>query len=462
MGGFHELLPKVKLLTLAVYFNGVPALCASFAVGVLVLTLQVTGVLVQRKKPERFLAAGVEYEEAHGVWCFPAGICTFFFVLLYWQVCRECVLQPLYVFVDKMCINQRDPVQKERGVHSLGGFLHKSDRMIMLCTPRYFSRMWCAFEVAAWLRLKDVSSIVFLPPSDAVFTGVFFSIVLLSHCGVYVGTHFPSVPISDCAKVAALLAPLPLAMSARPVMRDLLSMPELLRAHDVAQTKCFCCEQKHADPVTGSALLCDREMVYAAIDSWYGSGTPRSSLEMLADKSQSCTAAESRDGKTRFNEEVQTKLSEALQVMVARPVSYTSCLISASPSMWYFLDYVTAIVLDGPFDAFLTLKRAVRTLTISFLLWPLMRANIVAMAKCFRHRGANRCQELGRSFAVFGIGYLPIYVSYWVLVGVAMPSESIAIEVVLVVLLVVWLASLLYPGRLRATASPKAELDGTT
>ncbi|CAK0876254.1 unnamed protein product, partial [Prorocentrum cordatum] len=449
----------MKLLTLAVYFNGVSALCASFATCMLVFALQVAGVLAQRKKPEPCLTAGVEYEEVHGVWCFPAGVCAFFFVLLYWQVCRERVLPPAYAFVDKMCINQRDPREKERGVYSIGGFLQKSDFMLMLCTHRYFSRMWCTFEVAAWLRFKGVGSIVFLPPSDAVFTGVFFSIVLLTHFGVYVGTHFPGVPISACAKLIALCAPLPLVHSLRLVMRDLLSMPELLRTHDVAQTQCFCCQHKHVDPETGSALMCDREKVYDAIDCWYGSGAPRSSLEIFEAAGPSCTAAASRDGTARFNEDVQTKLAEALEVMVAQPVSYTSCLIAASPSMWYFLDQVTAIVLDGPYDAYLTFKRFLRILIISFILWPLVRANTVAMAKRFRHRGAGRCGELGRSFAAFGSGYLPIYACYWVLVSVASPSESMAIEVVLVVLLVVRIASLRYPLWFRLMASPKAELD---
>ncbi|CAK0889214.1 unnamed protein product [Prorocentrum cordatum] len=374
----------VKLLALAVHFNGVPALCASFAVSLLVFVLQVAGVLAQRQPPQVRITAGVEYEEVFGVWCFPAGICTFFFVLIYWQVCSECVLSPTFVFVDKMCISQWNPEEKERGVCSIGGFLQRSDQMLMLCTPRYFSRMWCAFEVAAWLRLRNVDSIIFLPPSDAVFTGLWFSLVLCAHGCIYIGTQFPGVPLAPFALLVVFCAPLPLTHSARLVMRELLSLPELLRAHDVAETQCFCCTHQHVDPVTGSALMCDRDIVYEAIDCWYGSDTPCPSHEkatVVRQSSHEASAAERSAGTAHFNEVVQTKLSDALEIMVARPVSYVSCLIAASPAIWWYLDQITAMVLDGPHDPYLTFKRSLRMFITCFLLWPLICTSVQAEAK---------------------------------------------------------------------------------
>jgi len=451
----------VKLLTLAVHFNGMPALFASCAVSVLAFVLQVAGALTQRAPPQDRLTAGVEHVETRGVWCFPAGLCTFFFVLVYWQVCREVVLPAIYLFVDKMCINQGDSEEKQRGVYSIGGFLQKSDVMLMLCTPRYFSRTWCAFEVAAWLRLKGVGSIIFLPPSDAVLTGIFFSIVLFTHCGIYLGCQFHGVPLGPVSNCLAFFAPLPLVHAARLAMRDLLSMPELLRAHDVAETSCFCCDHQHVHPVTGSALMCDRVVVYDAVSCWYGSDRPRSSQEMIASASQTLShemTAAIGSGIAVFNEEVQTQLSEALEVMVARPVSYATCLISSAPSMWYFLDGLTAIALDGLGDPHLTVKRSLRIFIIGFLLWPLARASVVAMARRFRHRGTDRCGEFWRLAAAFGTGYLPIYAGFLWLVLVASPRESLAFEAVLVALLGVWLAILLRPAQVTASPTPRREV----
>ncbi|CAK0834257.1 unnamed protein product [Prorocentrum cordatum] len=439
----------VKLLTLAVDFNGTPAFCTSLAVSVVVFALQVQGVLVQRMPPQVRTTAGVEFEEASGVWCFPAGCCTFFFVLLYWQVFRERVLSPICVFVDKACINQVDPEEKRRGVYSIGGFLQKSDRLLMLCTSRYFSRMWCAFEVAAWLQYKDVGSIIFLPPSETLFTSVFFSIVLLTHAGVYVGTQFPGVPVVPCALVVLFVFPLPLVHSARLAMRALMSMPEELRVHDVTQTQCFCCSHQHVDPTTRAALICDRELVYDAIDFWYGGGRPRRSYqEAVAETSgpsPDVSVATGRVGTARFNEDVQTKLSHALEIMVAKPASYTSCLLAAAPSLWRYLDQVTAIVVDGPHDPYLILKRSVRIVIVSFLLWPLMRASVAAGARRFWRRGASRCGELGRTVVAFGIGYLPLVVSYVFAVTVAEPNEGMVFEAVLIFLLAVRLAFLVRP-----------------
>jgi len=455
----------VKLLTLAVYFNGTPACCISLAVSVVVFVLQVKGVLVQRMPPQVRTTAGVEFEEASGVWCFPAGCCTFFFVLLYWQVFRERVLSPICVFVDKACINQVDPEEKRRGVYSIGGFLQKSDRLLMLCTSRYFSRMWCAFEVAAWLQYKDVGSIIFLPPSETLFTSVFFSIVLLTHAGVYVGTQFPGVPVVPCALVVLFVFPLPLVHSARLAMRTLMTMPEQLRSHDVAETECFCCSHQHVDPTTQSALVCDREIVYDAIDSWYGNGRPRTShQEAVAEMdgpSPTVSAALGRVGRARFNEEVQTKLSHALEIMIAKPVSYASCLLAAAPSLWWYLDQMTAIVVDGPYDAYLIFKRSLRIFIVSFLLWPLMRAGVVAGARRFCKRGASRVGELGRTAAAFGIGYLPLVVCYLFAVIVAEPAEHMVFEAVLIFVLVVRLAFLVRPARPRAKAVPEAERDMT-
>ncbi|CAK0809387.1 unnamed protein product [Prorocentrum cordatum] len=353
-----------------------------------------------------------------------------------------------------MCISQSDPEQKKRGVLSIGGFLRRSDLMLMLCTPRYFSRMWCAFEMAAWMRLKNVGSIIFLPPSHAKFTGLFFSIVLLTHFCIYIGTWLPRVPTIPLALLVANCAPLPLTYFARQVMRELLSMPDLLREHDVSKTQCFCCSHRHVDPATGFALLCDREIVYEAIDGWYGI-TPASSQQLAAEAGGSpcgVPAVASRVGKERFNEEVQTKLSEALEIMVAKPTSYRSWLIVASPSIWWYLDQITAMVVDGPHDPYLVFKRGLRIFIVCFLLWPLNCAQVLREAKRFRRRGTGRCGELGLTLAAFVCAQGPCTVCNFVLVAVAEPSQSAVFEAVLIVLISARLAVLLYPARLRAAA----------
>ena len=68
------------------------------------------------------------------------GYAALFFFLFFWQRVRDPFLGSPLVFLDKLCISQTDPVKKEQGILGLGGFLRVSQRLIVLWSPRYFSR----------------------------------------------------------------------------------------------------------------------------------------------------------------------------------------------------------------------------------------------------------------------------------------------------------------------------------
>ena len=50
-------------------------------------------------------------------------------------------------FYDAACVNQVDPVQRERGIYGIGGFLALSGQLWILWSPPYLSRLWC---VSGW------------------------------------------------------------------------------------------------------------------------------------------------------------------------------------------------------------------------------------------------------------------------------------------------------------------------
>merc|ERR1712190_307615 len=70
------------------------------------------------------------------------------------------------IFLDKVCISQADAHLKSAGIMSIGGFLKHSKRLLVLWDSSYNQRLWCIYELAAFLAMmqKDHSKeLVFLP-----------------------------------------------------------------------------------------------------------------------------------------------------------------------------------------------------------------------------------------------------------------------------------------------------------
>merc|ERR1712073_150843 len=58
------------------------------------------------------------------------------------------------VFFDKLCVHQADRKRKEAAISSFGAFIAKSDTVLRLWSPVYFTRLWCTLEVAALVSDK--------------------------------------------------------------------------------------------------------------------------------------------------------------------------------------------------------------------------------------------------------------------------------------------------------------------
>ena len=86
-------------------------------------------------------------------------------------------------FLDKCCINQTDPILKRRGIEALGVFLAKSDVLLILWSPDYFLRLWCAYEVAVYMSLDPDPSmsrrVVMIPLELVSFAALVFGLDLI-------------------------------------------------------------------------------------------------------------------------------------------------------------------------------------------------------------------------------------------------------------------------------------------
>lgn len=90
---------------------------------------------------------------------------------------------PCYTFLDKVCIHQTDPILKAQGIRSLGTFLERSRRMLVLWDDDYFERLWCTFELAAFIHYKGEGTgqnIRILPLWQGIFAISMYFVVFIS------------------------------------------------------------------------------------------------------------------------------------------------------------------------------------------------------------------------------------------------------------------------------------------
>eukprot|EP00929_Paragymnodinium_shiwhaense_P057289 TRINITY_DN28675_c0_g1_i1.p1 TRINITY_DN28675_c0_g1~~TRINITY_DN28675_c0_g1_i1.p1 ORF type:complete len:605 (+),score=33.18 TRINITY_DN28675_c0_g1_i1:131-1816(+) len=262
---------------------------------------------------------------------------VYYGVLMHWHSIRAILLQRTpAVFVDKLCINQGNEEQKQQGILGLAAFLKKSNRLVLLWSPRYFTRLWCTYEVATWFsQAKDASSIAFVPlkvPNLIVLmTGCCTAYVVL----LQVVRLVPSLELTDTfnstvsaprfflflgfsAMVTYHLAALQLALN---------RVSEDLALFSISDAECFCCSSGHQHPVTRAALPCDRRLVYRTLKSWQ----PSMDAEDVPD--HVFLAA--------FDQRVRTFLREVMLSLVcfdADLLKYTEIVHGALPFLWLALD----------------------------------------------------------------------------------------------------------------------------
>ena len=92
---------------------------------------------------------------------------VFVFFLCFWQSVSGFFRRPRVVFLDKLCIAQHNLELKAQGIWGLVFFVDQSEELVILWPSRYFTRLWCCLEVAAFLRRRNAPPMVVLPVAKA-------------------------------------------------------------------------------------------------------------------------------------------------------------------------------------------------------------------------------------------------------------------------------------------------------
>eukprot|EP00929_Paragymnodinium_shiwhaense_P109940 TRINITY_DN7656_c0_g1_i2.p1 TRINITY_DN7656_c0_g1~~TRINITY_DN7656_c0_g1_i2.p1 ORF type:complete len:654 (+),score=15.85 TRINITY_DN7656_c0_g1_i2:76-2037(+) len=276
------------------------------------------------------------------------------------------------VFLDKLCIHQVDEARKTAGILSLAGFLRSSKRLVVLWSPRYFSRLWCTYELAAWAYLHglDAGRVCLLPVSFCIvrcqilltLSAVEIGKSVVWHSRGLFGVGFASF-VEDAFHlwtIVFLLLAFPVVHKSVAMLRKLRLLEDQARSFSIRDSKCFCCTYKHAHPATGQPVPCDRKLVYATFHQWHA---------------EASTADAALDD---FDETVRSDLCRMLTTsmntafLCFRYRDLVSCCI---PVLWSAADYLCYLCRIGSY------MRAIRWLSeyslLVFCLFPLTVAAVI-------------------------------------------------------------------------------------
>mmetsp|Transcript_70245 Transcript_70245/g.164501 ORF Transcript_70245/g.164501 Transcript_70245/m.164501 type:complete len:524 (+) Transcript_70245:65-1636(+) len=306
---------RQKLCALLVVNNGLAALCAGTCAAVLsafFLSAAMGPTGIEEGETETTLQG--QYHRIYAT-SRPQAIASNLFGLLVATSCLLLWRPRTSVFLDRVCVHQSDRELKLAGLVSMSAFLKQSKVLTVWWDATYSSRLWCLFEIAAYLKSHSsqdarlsVRPVVLGPLAMSVFLGFSFAVLgvmLLPRAGTESGTILTRIALTTAAGSAALWYPL---SALRSFYRSIDTMQAQLRDFRMDSATCYCCSSGHEN-----RMLCDRQIIERCIVEWFGS------LE-------------------NFEQTIQTTVSSALAQQLGKfsfPVSWMwgcSC-----PLLWTFL-----------------------------------------------------------------------------------------------------------------------------
>ncbi|CAE7379296.1 unnamed protein product, partial [Symbiodinium microadriaticum] len=359
----------LKYLNILFLNNSLPASVVGTVCALLAFFLSFTGLLP--------VWAG---EETGYIWCTPAGIFGYYMALVLWRSQK-------LAFLDVACIHQTDSSLKAEALVSMGAFLKKSQSLLVLWDVSYVSRLWCVFEMAAFLHSKGPKAATCIQVCP-VFVGPAF---LAGHLGFsvlvfgFLWSQLPLIPWGGlilgglALPCLGLLADMVLAHC-----RSIEMMQQQLRHFTFAQAKSSCCSEGHIDP-TGAPMICDRKIISRCITAWFG-------------------------GTEQFESVVRGQVLAVLVHQLSNHVfSYWRIVHVAAPSLWAILDVWCdnfgrgASSVPTPWEVF---KMLYDIIVVYLLLLPSICSILLRLAYAARHLGEWKCTQVLLAVGLIAVGAL--------------------------------------------------------
>ncbi|CAK9099109.1 unnamed protein product [Durusdinium trenchii] len=384
-----------KALTLMVIYNGQIAVCMGTLAAFLMMILFSFQLL-----PGFSRLAWADFH-LFSCWSTMTGSIVSFLTFIFWRP------QQL-VFFDRMCIPENDSRLKAEAIYSLAGILKSSSKMLVLWDTTWSERLWCLFELAAFLKSQKA-----LAPQGGgqsleirpTFLGPSMLFVFLTIFAGSIGLVLSPVSSHDnlmipigCGLLAGSAVGWMAISALRSYFRSIEALEAKLQWATLEGTRCTCCDEAHLDR-RGQPMLCDREVVKECLKSWFGS-------------------------EEEFEKYVRSEVWHAMSLdLQERVFSANMSRAVCAPVLWAFMD-LAASYMQFLADAesglpWIGWGFLVDGLVIQLILCPFVFHIVVFLARRFRRRGASFCSEVFRNFfvvlcAVMALGLAAaFYVSGW-------------------------------------------------
>jgi len=313
-----------KFFALCFIFNSRAAMWSSALVAILVSVFTIS---YPELLPSSLLGltvseviGGKTYDFQRSCWIVLLAPCTFVFIFMKWQRVRSLLLRgPVMAFVDRLCIDQSNQVKKDQGIRALAGVLRYSRRLLILWSPQYFTRLWCAYELASWLYLgRELDESIFMPVTLACSL-VMWSMAFVCYWVFQEMTSSSVVVQTVLPPVLMLLWGFPLTHMLRVTCHDHQLLTEQLESFSIRGTQCFCCDHGHEHPVSKKHLRCDRLLVYKTLEKWWLEDLPSLLEEEHLDA---------------FDEHVRKTFATSVTRGWIIPFNYLDALFMSAPFSW--------------------------------------------------------------------------------------------------------------------------------
>ncbi|CAE7526094.1 unnamed protein product [Symbiodinium sp. CCMP2592] len=152
-----------KVWLLLMLKNGRAACLGGTLMAFLAAYLSYMDLLPGWYKEPRIQGPGYSGEFRLSPWSNLSGCASAVLLLIFWQSSSK-------VFLNRACIHQGNARLKAEGILNLGALLKKSRTLLVVWDPSYLSRLWCVFELAAFLHghREDLQTSLIIKPTVLV------------------------------------------------------------------------------------------------------------------------------------------------------------------------------------------------------------------------------------------------------------------------------------------------------